>query len=179
MNIRLENNSRFILKRLENGIDITDEMLSSLIATLSNYMYDDIADTPKSFYDLCDELHAIKFYRDYKPEFKSSINVGACWGVVQMYLCYEKNHGRPAEKQRLLELIKEYSWLFYAIRRYPGIGLESLASVTSVVSSRITQSITTLKPESLIVEIELGRQRHYTLSSRGEELVKEYYANLK
>jgi len=106
---------------------------------------------------------ALDKYAEMDP--RASFGVGALWGAFSIRQeCFHALSEAEAEGTRL-SLVRKYQSIFDSVERRPGINHGELAAETGLTPSRLSQIVSLLDDENLLLASRNGKTKHYRLST--------------
>lgn len=170
---RLQNISDVILQGLRAQ---TQEKIEEQVYILFDGIVDLIQKIGDStILDGCEELfHYLNEtwqYRDFDGlSQETSFLMGSIWGAMKTA---ETSRKRSMEEMNIQDLISKYDdyyWLFDAIAKSPGIRHKSLAAKGAKSPSELSQFVSRMESENLLMYSRTGREKYYYLQEKGRKV---------
>ena len=125
---------------------------------------------PDALDELKDCVYAARSY-DHASDL-DGFDMGACWGMLKLHDALISAAEEKLDQQRQINAVRRHQDILVAMQRNMGITQSELANKTGNSRSNLSQILARLKPYHLFFTSAEGRNKHYTLTSRGERLLE-------
>lgn len=171
MNERITNLSKSIIKRLQLGRDIDEELIYAFVNAVTEKLehYDEDISS-EEYLHLKERIETIwKHESFYDIALDQIFLCGSLWGVIHILEMFRKKQHEQRECRVLVNKYKEDTYFDFlnAIYTKPGIKNSTLAQICDVTPSRISQMISSAKEEGLVVFQKVGREKYYFINNKG------------
>lgn len=130
----------------------------------------------KSYKALRCLLNELWQYREWKDmSSEQAFLCGQLYGCVKLCEYREQSRQDVLNLDHLLEKYAD-SKLFYIVKKNPGIRHKNLANEIGLTTGRLSQMMDDEDMKELIISRALGREKHYFLGAKGEELLQRLKA---
>lgn len=175
-NVKINNISKGILKRIKTERSITEEQIYALFDGIVEVMekggdFEDASEAAQ----LLERMNDVWMYQKFKSSSASEdFLYGSIWGSMSILSSFWK---KKKEQQDCRLLVQKYkddtSCLFLnAILKKPGIKNSALAQICYVTPSRISQMTQVAMEDGLITSQKVGREKYYYLKTKGNDVYK-------
>lgn len=157
--------------------ELTQELLFSFMKKFiaDNGSFFDAKKT-KSYKAMRSRLNELWQYREWEDmSSEQAFLYGQLFGCVRLCEYREQSHQDIAWTNYLLSKYED-SKLFYIVKRNPGIRHKDLAQEIGLTAGRLSQMMDEEDTKDLIVSRVMGREKHYFLGAKGEELLQKLEA---
>ncbi len=157
--------------------ELTQELLFSFMKKFiaDNGSFFD-AKKAKSYKAMRSRLNELWQYREWEDmSSEQAFLYGQLFGCVRLCEYREQSHQDIAWTNYLLSKYED-SKLFYIVKRNPGIRHKDLAQEIGLTAGRLSQMMDEEDTKDLIVSRVMGREKHYFLGAKGEELLQKLEA---
>lgn len=175
-NIKVNNISKGILKRIKTERSIADEHIYALWDGIVEVLEQgDSHDISGEAVQLLERMDDTWMYQKFQSLSASeNFLYGSIWGSMNILSRFIKKKKEQYECQALIQKYKdETSCLFLnAILKKPGIKNSALAQICCVTPSRITQMTQSAIEDGLITSQKFGREKYFYLQTKGNDVYK-------
>ena len=182
-NIKVDNISKGILKRIKTERSIMDEQVYALWDGIVEMLErgDDHCNFSESA-QLLERMDDIWMYQKFQSSSDSeNFLYGSIWGSMNIMSRFLKKKKEQYEHQALIQKYKDdtYSLFLNAILKKPGIKNSALAKICCVTPARISQITQAAMADGLITSQKIGREKYFYLKSKGRDVCKAIQAGEK
>lgn len=175
-NVKINNISKGILKKIKTERSITEEQIYALWDGIVEVLekggnFEDASEAAR----LLERMNDVWMYQKFKASSASEdFLYGSIWGSMNILSGFLKKKKEQHDCRVLVQKYKDdTSCLFLnAILKKPGIKNSALAQICYVTPSRISQMTQTAIEDGLITAQKVGREKYYYLKTKGNDVYK-------
>ncbi|MDD4785168.1 MAG: hypothetical protein PHH12_01815 [Candidatus Shapirobacteria bacterium] len=169
----LDNLSKSLIKRIDNGNSIQPERLYLLMEVVSKII--EKGETEKLGESFDELRRRLQSYYQYgyieKMESGRAFDFGAVWSIVKMIEIINDRKQEPILIRHFAEKYFKYYQFFFVLKEFSGIEFFELVKKTKMSISELAGLVARLQWERFFSFSRLGKKAYFYLEERGEELL--------
>lgn len=170
---RLSNICKEILGNLQDKRRPDEEQTAILFDGIVDCIMEEDRELTADCRRVSDLLKRMRQYKDFDGLSAEDVfSLGGIWGSIRVSELYFERRNYLVETDRLCEVHRRNYRFFKEIHTNPGICHKDLAAKVRQSPSQLSQFVSRLTRDDLISCSRVGREKHYYLRKRGEQIYK-------